>query len=201
MNDESDQKRNIFSEMKVMIASSLGRIPAFLVVIFMTAVTVSVLSGFFLHLATENKSAREFMPLRIEADQNAAPIDVKKLKGHWVVQSTSYAMSFTFVQDRFEWIVIMPEFSGTQFYARGNFRIVGDVLILGVRPDLGKPYDFQKPWIKYMPMAMKDLNLKIHQEGKSMVWDVPLSEQKKILSHTAEIFLDGNNGRFQWVRR
>ncbi len=185
-----------------MIATSIGRIPAALVVIFAVAIAIAALSGLFLKISTENQLPQNvFMPLRLEVDSNTQPIDLKKLQGQWIYQNMDYAMSLAIIGDRFEWIVTFGSIKEAQFYARGNYRIDGNVIILGQRPDLGKPYDESKPWIKFLPMAMKDVNAYIAMNGKDIVLTIPSSEQAKILSHTADIFAGNKQGQFEWVKR
>ncbi len=202
MNKDKDSVSNPFREMKAMIATSIGRIPAALVVIFAVAIAIAALSGLFLKISTENRLPQNvFMPLRLEVDSNTQPIDLKKLQGQWIYQNMDYAMSLAIIGDRFEWIVKFGSIKEAQFYARGNYRIDGNVIILGQRPDLGKPYDESKPWIKFLPMAMKDVNAYIAMNGKDIVLTIPSSEQAKILSHTADIFNGNKYGRFEWVKR
>lgn len=185
-----------------MLAASVGKMPAFLVVILALATTAALSSGLLLQIAASKKAAQSvFMPQRLESSENAPAVDIKQLKGRWVVQSPNYAMTLTFVGDRFEWIVKFANIRDMQFYARGNYRIEGDVMILGQRPDLGKPYDPEQPWLKYMPIAMKDLNTKFTLESKKMMWIVPQSEQEKILSHTAGIFNTPKRGDLMWVKK
>ena len=185
-----------------MLAASIGRMPTALVIILMLSLCASLISGTIIHIASQSHpAASEFMPVRLESSPSAPSPNIKLLQGHWVVQTSNYAMSLTLVDDRFEWILRLADIADVQFYARGNFRIKGDVMILGVRPDLGKPYDIQKPWIKYMPIAMKDLNIRISVDKDHMMWTVPASEQARILAQTATIFNDNNDGRFTWVRR
>lgn len=201
MTDKDEKTGGIFSEMKAMILSSLGRIPAALVIIFVVAVTLSLLAGLFLKVSSREKPEQVFMPLRLEASENAPHISLKRLQGQWVSQSPDYAMSFTFIGDRFEWIMRFADLKEAQFYARGNFRIDGDVLVIGQRPDLGQPYDPEQPWLKYIPMAMRDLNARISIDGANLVWSVPTSEQKKIISYPASIFNKNKDGKFVWVKR
>lgn len=202
MNKKSETSSGLLNEMKTMIAGSVGLIPAALVILFAIAATIAALAGLFLKFESEDRSRRQvFMPLRIESEELAAPIDIKKMQGQWIYQTSSYAMSMTFIGDRFEWIVKLSSIQEAQFYARGNFRVDGDVLVLGQRPDLGKPYDPAQPWLKFLPIAMKDLNVRLNLDKNKMGWEVPESEQKEILSHVAQIFEENDQGKFEWVKR
>jgi hypothetical protein len=185
-----------------MVASSIGRMPASLVIILVVATVAALLSGLFLELSSRHKAEQAvFMPQRLESSQAAVAINLKTLQGQWNVSTGDYAMTLTLVGDRFEWIVKFGNIPEAQFYARGNYRVDGDVMILGQRPDLGKPYDPAQPWLKYMPIAMKDLNTKFTIDGKNMMWDVSSSEQERILSHVARIFAADTQGKITWVKR
>ena len=200
--NKDNMTSNPFREMKQMIVDSIGRIPAALVVIFVVAMTIAALSGLMIKVASDRQEQkRVFMPLRLEAAVNFEPINLKKLQGQWVYQNTDFAMSLAIIGDRFEWIVKFDSIKEAQFYARGNYRIDGNVIILGQRPDLGKPYDQSQPWIKFMPIAMKDVNAYIEMNGKDMVLTIPSSERTNILSHTSDIFQGNTEGKFEWVKR
>lgn len=202
MASKNTNSKDMFTQTKTLLASSIGRMPTALVVILVMSLCVAMVAGVVVHFASQSRSAAtDFMPLRLEVSSSATVPDIKRLRGNWVVQSPAYAMSLTLVDNRFEWIVRFADIADTQFYARGNFRIEGDVLVLGVRPDLGQPYDAQKPWVKYMPIAMKDLNAQISFDGDRMVWVIPSAEQGRILARTAAIFMGHEDGRFVWVRR
>ena len=192
----------MFVQTKNLLASSIGRMPTALVVILMLSLCVAMVFGVVVHVASQSRTTKtDFMPLRLEASSPATVLDIKRMRQNWVVQSPAYAMSLTFVDDRFEWIVRFADVANVQFYARGNFRMEGDVMVLGVRPDLGQPYDAQKPWIKYMPIAMKDVNAQVSFDGDRLVWVIPPSEQGRILARTAAIFIGHEDGRFVWMKR
>jgi len=184
-----------------LILLSLGRIPTGLVVVFLGSLGLSVMVGVILQLSQPTPKAKEFMPYRLDISTPTPPLDIGRLKGTWVYQSTDFAMTLTMIGNKFEWIAIFKEVPEVQYYARGNFRVDGDVMVLGVRTDMGKPYDPNKPWVKFIPIAMKDVNVRVLFQGANLVWDIPLSEQRRIISQTAQIFLDNPSGRFEWVRQ
>ncbi len=194
-------KENYLLRAKSMLLSSVGKLPTSLVVILLASLMMAALTGMVMQLTKPKAGAAEFLPLRLEVVEPALPIDVKQLQGNWIYQSANYAMSITFIGDRYEWIVVFGDVPEAQFYSRGNYRIVGDVMILGIRPDLGTPRDPQKPWMKYLPIAMKNLNTKITLENKQLNWVMPLSEQKKVLAQSGLIFVGHADGIFNWVRR
>lgn len=184
-----------------MLAESVGRLPTSLVIILLISLAMAVLSGVVLELSKKPKTSNEFMPFRLESSVGTTSIDLKILQGNWVYQTKDYAMTFTVIGDRFEWIIAFSDIAEAQYYARGNYRIEGDVMSLGVRADLGKPYDPLKPWLKYLPIAMKDINTRISVAPKSFVWNIPASEQRFILSQTSQIFNENALGKFEWVKQ
>lgn len=200
MSKPKEKHIDYFARAKGMVLSSLGRLPTPLVIIFLLSMSVAAISGALMQLSAQSTNSNEFMPQRIQSSDNAGPVDHKMLKGNWIYQTPKYAMTLTLIDDRFEWIIAFGDIAEAQFFARGNFRVVGDVLILGARPDLGSPVDTSKPWLKFMPLAMKDLNVFFKVQGKSLEWTVPASEQKKILSYGGQIFFDNPNGMFEWVK-
>lgn len=184
-----------------MILASLGRLPTGLVVLLTIALTTAVVSGFAMEIFKPDKTSREFMPLRLERASMVDQINKNQLQGNWIISTPDYAMSMTFIKDRFEWQVKFSDIKDAQFYARGNFRVAGDVIILGIRTDLGMPYDPKTPWLKYLPISFKDLNAHVILEGKSMVWDVPTTEQDLIKGQVKRIFLNDRAGNLQWTKR
>jgi len=162
---------------------------------------MAAMTGLVLQLNRAPDHVFEFMPLRLIPTPDSIPIDNPKIQGNWVYQTADYAMVLTFIGDRFEWIIQFGDIQEAQFFARGNFRIDGDVMILGIRPDLGTPVDPSKPWIKFMPMSMRDINTKVTFEGKKMIWDVPASEQKRIIAQSGQIFVGHEDGYFEWTKQ
>ncbi|MBL8641957.1 MAG: hypothetical protein JNL76_07575 [Alphaproteobacteria bacterium] len=194
---------HFFLNLKSMLLDSLGRIPTALVVILLLSTTTAVLTAFALHLNKVSGESVEFMPLRLVPSENFTPVDSRKIQGNWVYQNTGYAMTFTIIGDRFEWILALGDLQEAQFFARGNYRIVGDVMVLGVRSDLGTPIDPSRPWMKYLPMPMKDLNTVVQFDLNQMVWDLPLSEQKRILGEVQQIFIGQgqDTAHFVWTKQ
>lgn len=194
-------KNNYFSEVKSMLAASLGRLPTSLVMIILLSSAMAALSGVILEFSRPAKSSKEFMPVRLMASETNMQIEQKKIQGNWIYQTPAFAMTLTLIGDRFEWIIAFADIPEAQYYARGNFRLINDVMTLGVRTDLGIPNDTAKPWIKFFPIAIKDLNLLVSLDGKNLVWTVPSSEQKRILSRVSAIFENNSNGLFTWVKQ
>lgn len=200
MSKPKEKHIDYFERAKGMVLASFGRLPTPLVIIFLLSMSLAAITGAVMQFSAGSKSQTEFMPQRLESSDNTQLVDLRMLRGNWIYQTPKYAMTLTLVDDRFEWIIAFGDIAEAQFFARGNFRIVGDVLILGVRPDLGSPRNPSMPWLKFMPIAMKDLNVFVKMQGKNLEWTVPVSEQKKILSYGGQIFFDNPDGLFEWVK-
>lgn len=196
-----EAQEDFFANAKSMILSSVGRLPTALVVILLVSMAMAAMTGFVLQFNRTSGHVIEFMPLRLTPTPDSVPIDNRKIQGNWVYQTADYAMVLTFIGDRFEWIIRLADVQEAQFFARGNFRIEGDVMVLGVRTDLGIPVDPSKPWIKFMPMSMRDINTKVTFDGKKIIWDVPASEQKRIIAQSGRIFIGHEDGHIEWTKQ
>lgn len=196
-----EAQEDLFANAKSMILISIGRLPTALVVILLVSMAMAAMTGLVLQLNKASDHVIEFMPLRLTPTPDSIPIDNRKIQGNWVYQTADYAMVLTFIGDRFEWIIRLADVQEAQFFARGNFRIEGDVMVLGVRTDLGIPVDPSKPWIKFMPMSMRDINTKVTFDGKKIIWDVPTSEQKRIIAQSGRIFIGHEDGHIEWTKQ
>lgn len=194
-------REDFFANAKSMILSSVGRLPTALVVILLVSMAMAATTGLVLQFNRTSGHVIEFMPLRLTPTPDSVAIDNRKIQGNWVYQTADYAMVLTFIGDRFEWIIRLADVQEAQFFARGNFRIEGDVMVLGVRTDLGIPVDPSKPWIKFMPMSMRDINTKVTFDGKKIIWDVPASEQKRIIAQSGRIFIGHEDGHIEWTKQ
>jgi hypothetical protein len=196
-----EAREDFFANAKSMILSSVGRLPTALVVILLVSMAMAAMTGLVLQLNRASDHVIEFMPFRLTPTPDSLAIDNRKIQGNWVYQTADYAMVLTFIGDRFDWIIKLGDVQEAQFFARGNFRIDGDVMVLGIRPDLGTPVDPSKPWIKFMPMSMRDINTKIQFDGKKIIWDVPASEQKRIIAQSGRIFVGHEDGHIEWTKQ
>lgn len=194
-------REDFFANAKSMILSSVGRLPTALVVILLVSMAMAATTGLVLQFNRTSGHVIEFMPLRLIPTPDSVAIDNRKIQGNWVYQTADYAMVLTFIGDRFEWIIRLADVQEAQFFARGNFRIEGDVMVLGIRPDLGIPFDPSKPWVKFMPMSMRDINTKVTFDGKKIIWDVPASEQKRIIAQSGRIFIGHEDGHIEWTKQ
>lgn len=192
---------HFFANAKSMVLSSVGRLPTALVVILLVSCAMAAITGLVLQLNRTSDHVIEFMPLRLTPDVNAIPLDHRKIQGNWVYQTADYAMLITLIGDRFEWIILLGDIPEAQFYARGNFRVEGDVMVFGIRTDLGLPYDPLKPWMKYLPISMRDFNTRFKFEGNKIIWDIPPSEQKRIVAQSGRIFVGHEDGHFEWTKQ
>lgn len=200
-NAQTENSATFFARAKYMLVTSVGKLPTALVVIMLIALAMAAVTGLTLQLNKSAARSTEFMPQRLSPSDGAVELEARQLKGSWIYQTADYAMAVTFIDDRFEWMILFKDIPEAQFFARGNYRIVGDVMILGVRPDLGSPYDSARTWMKYMPIAMKDLNTKISIQNKKLIWDVPSSEQRKMLSQSSRIFVGHTDGHIEWTKQ
>ena len=196
--EQTENSAAFLARAKQMLGASVGRLPTALVTIILVSLAMGAVTGLMMQLNKSGSRVHEFMPQRLKASDDAAEIDDRKLQGNWVYQTADYAMTLTFIGDRFEWIMLFKDVPEAQFFARGNYRVVGDVMILGIRPDLGLPRDPAKPWMKYMPISMRDLNTKLSVQNNKIIWDIPSSEQNKIISQSGRIFMGHEDGHFEW---
>lgn len=100
----------------------------------------------------------EFLEQRLQPQENSTAINPYVLEGTWVYQTNDFAMSISMKNQAFEWLVRMSDEPTAVIYARGSYRIVGDVLILGLRGDIG-PFDKIVQKNTYIEMAMENINL------------------------------------------
>lgn len=196
-----EARDNIFANAKAMLLISVGKLPTALVVILLVSGAMAAMTGLVLQLNRTSDRVVEFMPLRLEPSESTEVVDHRKIQGNWIYQAPDYAMTFTIIGDRFEWIIRLGDIQEAQFFARGNFRIVGDVMVVGVRGDLGTPRDPLKPWMKYLPISMKDFNTRFKFVEGKIVWDVPVSEQRKIIAQASRIFVGREDGHFEWIKK
>jgi hypothetical protein len=167
-----------------MVEESAGRLPAPLVIIAMTALVAAVLSGALLSTLASGKktsSGFEFLPVRVEADAASPALDEKLLRGVWVSRQGEFVSSLQLAGGKFEWMVRWGKDNNTRYYARGDYKIDHDVLVLGQRVDMGKPYDPDNPFMIYLPLSLKDINVRARLDPVAgrMAWQIPQSERKR----------------------
>ncbi len=123
------------------------------------------------------------------------------LQGVWVHSQEEYATSLSIIGDKFEWIVSLSAYSGTRFFSRGVVHTEGDVLVLETRDDMGYPFDKDKLWIDYLPISMKNLNIRYDVQKGKMAWAIPLSEASRVEGPVASIIKDSADKPIIWSKQ
>ena len=191
---------NPFVMMRQMILSSVGRLPAALVVILVLSVTAASISAILMAVYVRETYKKEFMPQRLESIVGATPISEVQLQGVWAMQSKDFAMNITLVDKKFEWIIKMKNEGTVLYFLRGNYKLNGDVMVLGGRKDMGAPSDPVPIGRQYMPVDIVDMNMRVDVDKKQMIWHIPVSEQNVYKSFIVNIFDKKNQADFVWER-
>lgn len=197
----TEKQSGMLSDIQSIFLGSFEKIPRPLVTIFLISLIMAMSAGAMLEMLKKPTGPQEFLPVRLEQNAELPIFDVRNLRGNWIYQTPDYAMTLTFIDDRFEWIIALGDITEAQFFGRGNYKLDGNVLVLAMRPDLGMPYDDEKPWLQYIPIAMVNLNAHIEMQEKNLVMTIPPEEQEQIISHTRTIFINNPQGQFKWIKR
>lgn len=56
------------------------------------------------------------------------------------------------------------------------------------REDLGYPSDPDKPYIRFMPVTLKNLNIRVTEPTRQMGWDIPSSEYGRLVAFGLALF-------------
>lgn len=181
----------------------LRNIPAPLVIILMTAIVLPILAGLYLEFTPRGQQA-PFLALRIKPD-STVQIDPKALPGTWIVQESDVSMALKMSDNLFEWQANRKGFNNSRFFARGSYRVEGDVLIMQQRDDMGAPYDERFPRLKWLPLAFEDINIRLTQSKNSvglptMIWTVPPSEESLTPHEFFILWRDGEIKTMTWVK-
>lgn len=160
---------------------TVGKLPTPLVMILVMSLLAAVLAGLALKMVEKPKTnvpfEEKFLPVRLTPDAGAPELTKAALEGVWVTPKGELSMTVRFTKaGLFEWIIQPPDTKYLRQYVRGNYRIAGNVLILGQRPDLGKPPAPTVEVVEYLAIKMKNLNARVGINPKVMVWQVPPSE-------------------------
>lgn len=166
-----------FVTMRRMLFQSVGRWPAPLVLILALSLSLAVLSGVALKMASTSSKA-EFLPLRLKTDPGKA-VDEAVLQGAWGYSKDGLAMSIRLENGMFEWIIRPQGEKYLRYFARGNYLLKDDVLVLAQRPDLGKPAAPVGQMLQFLPYGLTNINLKVETNGKLMLWLVPSGERAR----------------------
>ncbi len=180
-------------EIKARLSSAMyravERIPAPMLVILTVAAVLAFAAGIFLKFAPAPPQNGNFPAARLMAS-NGAVADERRLTevltGTWGYQSKTLSMGIKLSGPQggqlFEWVLVRGDLGGARFYARGSYRIQGDVLILQQRDDMGAPRDPGKFSMKYLPMAFENVNLRVSapENGTAMTWTLPAEEAARM---------------------
>ena len=167
---------------------SVGRLPAPLVIIFLVSLALAVLAGLALKAVQKPEvkltPMERLLPLRLALDEDAKPINQAALVGVWVSPKGQISMTIRFTdQGLFEWLIQPPNSMYLRQYIRGSYRVEGDVLVLGQRPDLGKPEPLREEIMDYLSLNVRNLNAKVEMTPKLMVWQIPEVELTRHQGH------------------
>lgn len=199
-------------------------LPLPLVAIILAGFLAVFLAGSVLYFLPAPE-ANGFLKQRLRAEK-ATPDALRDLSGTWVYQSTALSMGLKFapmkrvvdegsgqdlVAGVFEWVAARGDMPKARFYARGSYRIDGDVLILQQRDDMGAPIDRQKPWMAYLPMAMEKINVRMDwvasadKNGSAikplqMQWVLPKSERDLMMREFFLVWPDQDVGPLYWSK-
>lgn len=183
-----------------LISGSLGRIPAGLVIITVIALTMALVSGAALQYAKEEVAAIDPLAPRLKVG-DGQPVDAKFLEGEWIAKTGAFAMSWQAVGDNFEWSIRHRDEPLIVYFCRGKWKMVGDVMVLSQKSDLGYPSDPDKPNVRYMPIPMKDIQFYVRTNGVNTKWEIPDSEYSRVTGGLFRFFNRGAVTVLDWSRR
>ncbi len=194
------EQANPFLTMGGMLTSSLGKLPTGLVAIFLGAVLLSIFAGVGMKYAEKAQKNQPVSIIRLTPSSDAQTSSAL-LQGVWVNSDEEYAMGLSIVGNKYEWIVSLSGHSGARFFSRGVLQVVGDVLVLETRDDMGYPFDKDKRWIDYLPVSMKNLNIRYDVAKRKMVWTVPQSEFDRVKGPVSKVVRGSVEKPIIWTRQ
>ena len=190
---------HLFSRMQKMLVGSLNNLPTPLVLILIFSLLAAVLTGLGIKFLA-NTPTDPFMRQRLSADSSAPALDPARLEGNWTASADGKAMTLRLEKETFEWVVKTSNNEFERVFARGNFRTVGNVLILGPRDDMGKPATTLDQGLVFLPMGLNSLNVKAEENGRLMVWLLPSSERRRVNTNIKSFFPAEAEKPLTWVR-
>jgi len=169
------------------------KIPQPLILLLLISLVSSLLVGGLMAIARNQQiTAKESVVLqRLEPSPFYASYDQEELKayfkGVWDSQTDKFVMSIRMEGEKYEWIVAPERSPGVRHFARGEFRIDGDILVLEKKENLGYSFDEQKRWIRYMPIPFDNINIRYSLEKRNMIWAFSEDELARIKGVTGEL--------------
>ncbi len=194
---------HVLTRMKKMLLESMGKLPAPLVIILLSALLLSVLAGLALKFSARDREI-SLLPLRVSVDQAAPVVSLEAVEGMWAftpVDGKGPGMVLRLEKGVFEWVVKPIGQKYERVFARGNYRIDGNIMIFGQRGDMGKPATSVELGLVFFPMNLQSLNVKVEQKGQIMAWIIPASELRRMDDDMRHMFAPASNNRpMAWVR-
>lgn len=174
-------RENPFRAMGRMLKTSVGRLPAHLVIIFFISLVITILFGVFLQF-TEKASAVQngYLPERLAPEEERAALREDQLKGVWLHKTGESLITMRIGGGIFEIISQEAGVPFARYFIRGGYKIDGNVLVMQERKDLGTPYDPEHFEYKFYPLSFRNINLYAENDGRLMVWQTPPREAKRL---------------------
>ncbi len=192
-------RENPFGAIAAMFKTSIGNLPAHLVIIFVVALVVSVLCGFFLKFTGPKHIDRNaYLVLEIKPEKDKPLLSDTALRGLWAYQGADHVVTLEMGNGVFELLLRYPEAPKVRYFVRGGYRAEGNVLILQQRKDLGSPFDPDYT-IRFYPMSFSTLNLYAENNGQTMDWEIPNSQRKELKSGSLKLF-DDLEAPVEWLK-
>ena len=175
-------RENPFKAMAAMIRASAGRLPGHLIVIFIAALSITILCGVALKLAGGQEGRAGELSLRIKPETDKPVLTEPALRGIWIAQNGESVLTLRVGSGIFEIIYRDLGNDLTRYFMRGSYRFEGNVLILQQRKEMGSPYDPANLQLQFYPLEVGGLNLYVDLLQAGMAWRIPNSEMGRLSS-------------------
>lgn len=158
-------------------------------IILVFAATIAVLLGVFIQvMGHRSAESNAYLALRLDVDASKRVVNADLLRGVWVYSDTVQTMTIHFGVNGFELIRAPKGADNVRYFIRGDFKVVGNVLILQARNDLGTPFDERRLNLTFLPIEMQGLNIVVEQSQNMMLWRIPVSERTRFTPTMNESF-------------
>ena len=175
-------RENPFRAMAQMMRSSAGRLPGHLVVLFAIALSVTILCGVAMKIASSQGENTSALALRIKPEEGKPVLTEAAMRGVWIAQSGESVLTLRVGNGIFEIIYRELDNDLTRYFLRGSYRLEGNVLILQQRKEMGSPYDPANLQLQFYPLEVGSLNLYVDLLQTGMTWRIPNNEMGSINS-------------------
>jgi hypothetical protein len=194
---------NPFVQMSKMLSASVGRIPTQLVVLLVASLLAAVVTGLMMKFEiTGSKGDGVFPPVRVSATEGARAVESRELNGTWMHQNENSTMTLQFKNGMFELVVRKgspQSISNYRYFARGDYRLQGNVLALGQRADLGKPPTPDGTFFEFLPLDLQTINVQLDVNDRLMLWTLPRSELARQTPSLLSVFPPDTSKPMVWV--